>query len=356
MTICLSMIVKNEAHCIETCLNSVKPFIDYWIICDTGSSDNTEEVVHNCMKDIPGEFHHHQWEDFSTNRNKALQLSKSKADYIFVLDADDYLTVNNIDVFKNLDKPAYSIEFNHGPISYSRTQLFRSKLSSKYVGVLHEYLELPFNIASVPLHGCKIIFGAKGSRSQDPNKYIRDAEVFEKALLTEPNNSRYVFYAAQSYRDAGKKEESLKLYLQRSKMGGWIEERYVSLLEAAKLCESLYPDDFLKIESSYLEAFNCQPKRVEALSYLCAFCRKFDRFHKSYFYAKVGCGIAKPNDALFLETACYDWKIIDELAIAAYWIGKKQEAASLNHALLKSGMLPETQLERILKNLEFSER
>lgn len=349
------MIVKNEAHCIERCLNSVKPFIDYWIICDTGSTDNTEYIVQNCLKDIPGEFHKHKWFDFATNRNKSLELAKNKADYIFIIDADDYLVINNIDVFKNLNKQAYTITFNHGPIVYSRPQLFSSKLSARYVGVLHEYLELPSNVIAVPLDDCKIIFGANGARSQDPNKYLKDAEVLEKALIAEPNNSRYVFYAAQSYRDAGNKEKSLKLYQQRSKMGGWIEEQYIALLEAAKLYESLYPHDNLKIETKYLEAFNCQPKRVEALAYLCSFCRTSNDFHKSYFYAKIGCNIPKPQDGLFIESACYDWKIIDELAIAAYWIGKKQEAAYLNKYLLNSGMLPGAQVERIIKNLKYSE-
>jgi len=349
------MIVKNEAHCIERCLNSVKPFIDYWVICDTGSTDNTKEVIKNCLKDIPGELHEHKWEDFSTNRNKALQLAKSKADYTLILDADDFLAVRNENVFNNLTKSAYNIEFSHGPIAYSRIQLFKSKLNVRYVGVLHEYLELPMNIVPSKLEGCKIIFGANGARSKDPEKYLNDAKVFEKALIDEPNNSRYVFYAAQSYRDAGKKDESFKLYLQRSKMGGWIEEQYIALLEAGKIYESMYPDNKEYITKLYLMAYNTNPKRSESLSYLCAYCRKHDMFQESYFYAKVGSNVAKPKDALFLENACYDWKIIDELAIAAYWIGKKQEAATLNNALLKSGMLPDIEKNRILKNLEFCE-
>lgn len=355
-SICLSMIVKNEAHCIERCLNSVKPYIDYWIICDTGSTDNTEEIVRNCLKDIPGEFHKHEWEDFSTNRNKSLQLAKSKADYIFIIDADDYLNVSNTETFKHINKLAYTIEFNHGPIVYSRIQLFSTKIQAKYIGVLHEYLEIPLNIQSEPLQDCKIIYGASGARSKDPLKYLNDAKVFEKALISEPHNVRYVFYGAQSYRDAGMKEESLKLYLQRSKMGGWIEEQYVSLLEAAKIIECLMPQDINKVELAYLAAFNRHQNRIEALAYLCSYCRKNSLFDKAYFYAKVGCNVAKPKDALFLETACYDWKIIDELAIAAYWIGKKQEAAALNNALLKSGMLPDSERERIISNLAFSER
>jgi len=347
------MIVKNEAHCIERCLNSVKPFIDYWVICDTGSSDNTKEIVKNCLKDIPGEFHEHEWEDFSTNRNKALRLAKSKADYILILDADDFLAVNNEHVFDNLTKSAYNIEFSHGPITYSRIQLFKSKLNAKYIGVLHEYLEIPVNIVPTVLHGCKIIFGANGSRSKDPEKYLNDAQVFEKALVAEPNNLRYVFYAAQSYRDANKKEESLKLYLQRSRMGGWVEEQYISLLEAAKIYESLYPENIVNVTKLYLMAYNVNPKRSESLSYLCSYCRKNELFQESYFYAKVGSNVAKPKEALFLENACYDWKIIDELAIAAYYIGKKQEAASLNKILLKTNLLPDGEKERVQNNLRF---
>jgi glycosyltransferase involved in cell wall biosynthesis len=358
MTICLAMIVKNEAHCISNCLNSVKPFIDYWIICDTGSTDNTEETVKSCYSDIPGEYHHNEWVDFSTNRNIALQLAKASKinpDYILVIDADDYLVVSSEKAFQNLDKKAYNIEISHGSISYSRVQLFSSKIPSKYVGVLHEYLEIPPSIIPTQLTTCKIIYGASGARSHDPNKYLHDAEVLTKAMQSEPNNSRYVFYAAQSYRDAKLPNESLKLYLQRSKMGGWVEEQYVSFLEAGKLYEQLQPDDISGVENLYIAAHNCQPNRAESLVYLSSYCRRNKLFDKSYFYSKIGSTISKPHNGLFIEQACYDWKIIDELAIAAYWIGKKQEAASLNLALLTSGMLPQYEKNRVIKNLSFCE-
>ena len=41
----LSMIVKNEAPNIQRCLESVAPFIDYYVIADTGSTDNTKEII-----------------------------------------------------------------------------------------------------------------------------------------------------------------------------------------------------------------------------------------------------------------------------------------------------------------------
>lgn len=90
-TICLSMIVKNEAHVIERCLNSVKPFIDSWVIMDTGSTDGTQEVIEQCMKGIPGELHNRTWVNFAHNRNESLKIALQKADYVLIMDADDYL-------------------------------------------------------------------------------------------------------------------------------------------------------------------------------------------------------------------------------------------------------------------------
>jgi glycosyltransferase involved in cell wall biosynthesis len=42
-SVCLNMIVKNESKVIERCLRSVKGCIDYWVIVDTGSTDDTQK-------------------------------------------------------------------------------------------------------------------------------------------------------------------------------------------------------------------------------------------------------------------------------------------------------------------------
>ena len=44
-TICLNMIVRNEAPVIRRCLVSLLPIIDYWVVVDTGSTDGTQDVV-----------------------------------------------------------------------------------------------------------------------------------------------------------------------------------------------------------------------------------------------------------------------------------------------------------------------
>jgi len=73
-TICLNMIVKNESHIIletlENILSTLK--IDYWVISDTGSTDNTPQLIKEFFqsRNIPGELKHDPWKDFGHNHSQ----------------------------------------------------------------------------------------------------------------------------------------------------------------------------------------------------------------------------------------------------------------------------------------------
>jgi len=69
-SICLNMIVKDESHIIEETLKNILENIelDYWVISDTGSTDNTQDIIQKFFKNknIPGELHQDEWKDFWT--------------------------------------------------------------------------------------------------------------------------------------------------------------------------------------------------------------------------------------------------------------------------------------------------
>jgi glycosyltransferase involved in cell wall biosynthesis len=71
------MIVKDEAHVIERCLRSVLPFVDWWVVADTGSSDGTQDLVRSTLAALPGELVERPWVDFGHNRQEVLELARS---------------------------------------------------------------------------------------------------------------------------------------------------------------------------------------------------------------------------------------------------------------------------------------
>jgi len=108
----------------------------------------------------------------------------------------------------------------------------------------------------------------EGSRNKDPLKYLKDALILEQGLLDEPNNERYVFYLAQSYRDNVKHKLAIKYYIKRAEMGGWFEERYISYLEAGRLTLMCNPTKVAKALQYFIRAIDVNPKRLEAPYYL----------------------------------------------------------------------------------------
>jgi hypothetical protein len=346
------MIVKNEAQVIERCLASVKPLIDTWLIVDTGSTDGTQNLIRTFLKDIPGELHDRPWVDFGHNRTEAIRLAQGKASYLLVIDADDVLMAPPDFSWPLLTADAYSIEVHYNTTRFWRTHLFRSDLDFYYAGVIHEGLMSSQKQTHERLEKITYHCLGGGARSQDPKKYERDAMILQNALSAEPGNTRYAFYLAQSFRDAGKWAQSILAYENRVNMQGWDEEVYFSLHQIAVLSVKLNLPDELVIQR-FLRAYEFRPTRAEPLCHLAAFLRKRGRPAAAYPFALTASRLPRPSDTLFVEEAVYVWCAMDEYAVAAYWVGDYEAGISANQHLLSHPLLPESQRERIEKNLRF---
>lgn len=348
------MIVRDEALVIDRCLSSVAPFIDYWVIVDTGSTDNTPVLVEKTLAGIPGELHHRPWKNFGHNRTEALELAKDKAGYLLFIDADEQLGAPSDAQWPTLDQPAYSIEARYAELVYDRLSLVSTKYPWRWEGVLHEYPTLgsAVAVAQPRIPGFWIQITSDGARSKDPEKFRKDAEILLDALQKEPNNERYAFYLAQSYRDFGELSLSLQYYDQRASMGGWDEEIWYSLYQCAKLKELLgYPHD--EIIGAYLRAYEQRPSRAETMVSLAAYCRGREDWNTGYLMASRAININMPDDRLFLDVWAYRWKAADELALAAFYTNKKDEASVLWKELLLNPIVPAPDRDRIRNNLKF---
>ena len=238
-TVGLNMIVKDESAVIERCLKSVLPIVDYWVIVDTGSSDDTKEKIKAVMKNCPGELYSRPWVNFEHNRNEALELIKGHSDYVLFIDADEQLVYSDGFSLPPLDQDVYFIMAQNMGTKYYRVGIVNNEKDWVWVGVVHEALFCKQPATSAILEGVANLISWDGARSNDPDKYRKDAELLEEALAKDPTNARYVYYLAQSYRDAGLFTRAYEAYSQRAEMKGGDEEVFSSLLEKAKIQDRL---------------------------------------------------------------------------------------------------------------------
>lgn len=367
-SICLVMIVKNESKVIRRCIDSVKDYINYWVIVDTGSTDGTQDLIKEIMNEyqIEGELHERPWVDFGYNRTESLEYSEGKADYRLIIDADDVLAVGEENPFMNLTEDAYKIKIRLNSLAYYRTQLVKGDQKWKYVGVLHEYISGPTDITVSEefLDGVEMHASVSGHNRdiKGKDKYYNDALIFEKAILTTPKEElpidlerRYVFYMAQSYRDAGMNERSIEAYQRRVDLGGWAEEVYISRYWIARQKQILNrPDE--EIIDAYLKAWEYRPNRLEALYHLIKFLGTRKRYALAFALSSVGMKTGSCSDILFVEDDIWKWRMPDEYSVLAYYNGNAEEAYKTTNIIINSSLfanINKADQERIMKNMEF---
>jgi hypothetical protein len=303
------------------------------------------------------------WIDFASNRNRALlALHQRPIDYVFVIDADDVLEIAegfDIVAFKeSLTKEVYDIKVTHAGVTHYRPQIFKNSPAFRWVGVLHEYLEAPPVFErEIVRYGLSIKASIDGARNADPDKFKKDAEILEKALKTEKNEylrARHTFYLAQSYRDSGQDEKALENYQKCAKMGFWDQQVYVSLLEAirchTKLDKTFSDEVFILFE----RAAKAVPGRAEAHHAAAFYLRQHGKNKQGMIAAESGLAIKQPPDGLFVQPWVYDYGLMDEFAVNAYWAGAYLQSLKANLLLLGGEKTPHDMVHRLAINASVS--
>jgi glycosyltransferase involved in cell wall biosynthesis len=349
-TICLNMIVKNESRVIRRCLASVIGIIDYWVIVDTGSNDGTQKIIEEYLQGIPGELHEQRWVDFQHNRNAALDLARNKADYFLFIDADEILEMSNPLDKTKLDQESYFVMIKSHSVDSRRILLIDNDPFWRWKDVLHEYIFNPHQKTGAFLDGASLDCTAKdGYRGQDPEKALKDAQILERALQNEPENSRYVFYLAQSYSNAKNFPLALKYYEKRASMAGEEEEVFWSLYSIGCLDEILQKKPATIIEA-YTAAYRMNPSRAEPLYRLAAYFQTIGAPLLGYLVAREALPLlSTPPHFMKTQKEIYDFELLRKFAELASIAGSREEALSAYRELLSKKDLPSS-IRKALEN------
>lgn len=411
-TVCLAMIVKNESKIILRLLTSLLGKIDMISIVDTGSSDNTKEIIEDFGKQnkIPTAVHCEEFKNFCYNRTHSVKKAQEtfpKATFILLSDAD-FIWEGDFPNKNFLIEQGYSIEQYSQDYRYWNTRLLKANIDWECKGVTHEFwracknqtkyqgtINMFAKITSLRINdqedgGCKL------------DKFERDERLLKEALANPKNEEkgiliRYKFYLAQTLRTMGKYDESNEWYLKRIEDKDYDEEVYFCyykigtnyehmawkhLDEIKEECkhkqdenddtETDYEseEDVLEEHEKYNEtaikffnlakeyfkkAYHFRKTRAEALYALTRLHRIISEHSEAYRNALIGKKIKYPsNDNLFIEANCYDYLFDYEISIVAPYIGKKEIGAkALGKLLARKHDLPSHILKTCEHNAQF---
>ncbi len=362
------MIVKNESEIIEATLTNLCEHLtfSYWVICDTGSTDSTKEIIKSFFEKrrIPGELFEHEWRDFAYNRTKALECAYQKSDYLFIFDADDKIHGNL--VLPKLTSDRYMFTFGK-EFSYERPLLITNRKRWIYRGVIHEYLDSNEPRITLAIRGDYFIeSGRTGNRSKNPNKYADDAIILKKAFEEDESlKTRYAFYCAQSYIDSNQNDLAIEWYQKCISLNGWDQERYYSCVQLGELFHR--KKDYLQMQFYWSKSCQYDPERIEAIVMLMGYYQKTNQhvlvnamYHKWRDYSH------NLQGKLFIRTYIYDYELEYLNALSGYYARDLETGYScckkfiLNHKnkekrehMKKTLVLYQSYLQKDRKMLEY---
>jgi glycosyltransferase involved in cell wall biosynthesis len=361
-TLCLNMIVKDEAHVLPRLLASIQDYIDYYVIVDTGSTDETISILASAISSTStatlrsptpnnnnstpiyssmGEIHQRPWINFGYNRNEALQLAVAAGcHWVLIMDADDLLVVQNRD-FKMptnaglVNGRIYLLEKRQGTFVNAVPRLIDVQAYTwEWKGPIHEYLSCRDNDCDQSTEETRQDIWIAETRGEsgrslgvtEIEKYQRDAQILTEYLQQHPDSAREQFYLARSYMDAGEYALALSAYRKRMTMGDWQEEVVYSQLEIGRIMIHLSqsPEDVMK---EYLAAHVLKPQLGEPLYELAMYFWEMGDMAKAFLFAKAGVDLPRPKaeENVFLNYDYYDYGFLSLVCSSAYYIHRFQE-------------------------------
>jgi glycosyltransferase involved in cell wall biosynthesis len=324
-TLCLNMIVKNESKIITRLFDSILPIIDCYCICDTGSTDNTIEIIEKYFKEKnkPGKIIQEPFKNFCYNRNYALMECVGLSDYVLLLDADMVVEIKKFD--KQILNSATSFFILQGNDSfyYQNLRIIKNNGLYNYVGVTHEYVNSPKDNTIISLDKNTIFIKDIGDGGSKSDKFERDLLLLTNGIKDEPTNERYYFYLANTYFDLQRYDEAINIYKKRIELGGWKQEVWYSYYRIGLAFKNMkkMPDAIYY----WLEGYDLLPERLECIYEIITYYRNISKYKlcKIFYDLAIHFLNQKNNrdNYLFLHEDIYTYKLYFEYIIFSFYNG-----------------------------------
>lgn len=321
--IALGMIVKDEERRIQVSLKSCKDHVDKFIILDTGSTDNTCQIIRNFCEEhqVPLSLYQTKFVDFSTTRNELLAYinQDTEVSHILLLDANDELQGGEhlreflefhsdlegfftVQRWRDMDTGA-GLKFAR----FRTIRLIRNLDIWRYHGVVHEVFDdTGRKVGSLP-DNIVLYQDRPADNDKSSARYKRDIELLTKEYEKDPNNGRTVFYLANSYYFSHLYDDAIKYYTIRvSNFPPNDEQYYMSLLRIG-MCHSFLKRKWSIVFPWFWKAWEML-KNIEPIVYMARHYYDCGDMVTAYMLTKMACKLEKPEGNFHVDDSIYDYK------------------------------------------------
>ena len=227
-SVSVCMIVRNEAHNLRPCLNSLRDLASEVIVVDTGSADDTVEIA----RELGARVYSFPWiDDFAAARNESIRYATG--DWIFWLDADDRPSAVAIAQLKRAAAsgladaymclvPSTAPDGSEEVTEHIR--LFRNGLGIQFECAVHETVFADLVRLGLRLACTDISIEHTGYASPDAKaaKASRNLAILQREVGLHPDRADYIFYRGQArgaLKDAEGLAADMREYLSRTRPG-----------------------------------------------------------------------------------------------------------------------------------------
>ena len=318
----LTMIVKNAGPTFEQVLIKNLPYIDKWTILDTGSTDDTVDVITRVLVGKKkGTLYQEPFINFKDSRNRCIELALLQPEpckYLIMLD-DTYVINGNLRGFlEEIRSDQYgdslSLFIKGGDVEYSSNRIIKSKGGLRYIHEIHEIIQTENNISlCIPIADAWLVDEQSDHMTMRTlERKQQDLVELYKLLEKDPNDSRQLYYLAQTYKCIGDNTKAFEFFEKRVNHPnkGLLQELVDTYFEMGRLSEYHLGKNWSESKEYYDKAHDLYPHRADSSYFLGIhyILNETDKdLAKAYEYLSRAfrCGYHPENDQYSLKPTLY---------------------------------------------------
>ena len=326
----LVIMVKNAGEGFRDILTQNLPYFDRWTVLDTGSTDNTLEIVKDVFKNKRGNLYEEPFINFRESRNRALELAGTDCEFNIMID-DTYILNGPLREFLELVRgddvaDSFSLVIEDEDTKYTSNRITKSSRSLRYVNIIHEIIQQENNVnISVPYEkGYIRDISSQYMKERTNLRKQNDIELLEKMYEDDPGDPRALYYLGDSYIGLKHWENSLKYFKKRVAHPniGFKNEVQDALYYIAVISHFYLNVEWEKCHQLYLNCYNFDQSRVESLYFIAKHYLDQQNISLGFMYLKKAFQSGIPEITMSFRKNIYYYHIPFDLMGYCYMEGE----------------------------------